>query len=92
MGDHNEQELPPRAPAGVVTPKMFYGMYTASCCTERVLICHSIGSCYSLDAFPAADLGLKRALDVDDLAAAAERWRPWRGYAAVRLWTRGATS
>ena len=42
------------------------------------------------DAFPAADLGLKRALDVEDLAAAAERWRPWRGYAAIRLWTRDA--
>ncbi len=44
------------------------------------------------DAFPAGDLGLRRALDVDDLTAVAERWRPWRGYAAVRLWTRGVTS
>lgn len=39
------------------------------------------------DAFPVADLGLRRALDVEDLATAAERWRPWRGYVAIRLWT-----
>src|SRR5262249_51578170 len=41
------------------------------------------------DAFPAGDLGLQRAaraLGLPDtersLAAHAERWRPWRGYAA----------
>ena len=44
------------------------------------------------DAFPVADLGLQRALDVADLAAAAERWRPWRGYVAIRLWTGFAPS
>ena len=46
------------------------------------------------DAFPAGDLGLRRAL-VDDgrpvtaraLARQAEAWRPWRAYAAIRLWT-----
>ena len=44
------------------------------------------------DAFPAADLGLRRAVRPDaplttaELTARAEAWRPWRGQAAVRLW------
>ena len=46
------------------------------------------------DAFPAADLGLRKAL-VDPtgkllsesaLLARASAWRPWRAYAAVHLW------
>jgi AraC family transcriptional regulator of adaptative response / DNA-3-methyladenine glycosylase II len=46
------------------------------------------------DAFPAGDLGLRKALaDGGELpsaravSAAAERWRPWRAYAAMALWT-----
>ena len=41
------------------------------------------------DAFPAGDLGLRRALGCDAraLERRAERWRPWRGYAAMLLWT-----
>ncbi|MBI2898530.1 MAG: DNA-3-methyladenine glycosylase 2 family protein [Deltaproteobacteria bacterium] len=42
------------------------------------------------DAFPAADLGVLRALGVRT-AAAAERaaapWSPWRAYAVLHLWT-----
>lgn len=45
------------------------------------------------DAFPAGDLGLRRAaanvLNISDrrsLVARAERWRPWRAYAAAILW------
>jgi AraC family transcriptional regulator of adaptative response / DNA-3-methyladenine glycosylase II len=46
------------------------------------------------DAFPAADIGLMRALaDADgvrptapQLLARAEAWRPWRAYAAQHLW------
>jgi AraC family transcriptional regulator, regulatory protein of adaptative response / DNA-3-methyladenine glycosylase II len=46
------------------------------------------------DAFPAADIGLLRALadrrgrrpDPRALLARAERWRPWRAYAAQHLW------
>jgi AraC family transcriptional regulator of adaptative response / DNA-3-methyladenine glycosylase II len=44
------------------------------------------------DAFPAADLGLQRALARPErpstvaLAARAEAWRPWRAFAAVHLW------
>ena len=46
------------------------------------------------DAFPASDLGLRRALgegggplSARALEARAEAWRPWRGYAAMLLWT-----
>jgi AraC family transcriptional regulator of adaptative response / DNA-3-methyladenine glycosylase II len=40
------------------------------------------------DAFPASDLGLRRALaGLGCQASRAERWRPWRAYAAVHLWT-----
>jgi AraC family transcriptional regulator of adaptative response / DNA-3-methyladenine glycosylase II len=41
------------------------------------------------DAFPAADLGLLRATGAENpkqLAERAERWRPWRAYAAMYLW------
>jgi AraC family transcriptional regulator of adaptative response / DNA-3-methyladenine glycosylase II len=45
------------------------------------------------DAFPAADVGLLRALDDGDgrpspaaLQARAAAWRPWRAYAAMHLW------
>jgi len=40
------------------------------------------------DAFPAADLGLRRALErLGGAAGRPDRWRPWRAYAAVHLWT-----
>lgn len=39
------------------------------------------------DAFPASDLGLRRALERLGGTARAEAWRPWRAYAAVHLWT-----
>lgn len=39
------------------------------------------------DAFPATDLGLRRALDAPSLTGLAERWRPWRALAAMHLWT-----
>ena len=47
------------------------------------------------DAFPAADIGLMRALaDADgrrptpaELSLRAEAWRPWRAYAALHLWS-----
>lgn len=52
------------------------------------------------DAFPASDVGLLRAAgrgngarpNPAELAARAERWRPWRAYAAQHLWTAGATT
>ena len=52
------------------------------------------------DAFPAADIGLMRAMaDADGvrpsaqaLLARAERWRPWRAYAAQHLWSADAAA
>jgi AraC family transcriptional regulator of adaptative response / DNA-3-methyladenine glycosylase II len=48
------------------------------------------------DAFPAADIGLLRAMNENGvrpspaaLLARAEQWRPWRAYAALHLWTSG---
>ena len=45
------------------------------------------------DAFPAADLGLRKAVSNEGvlistpaLEAQSESWRPWRGYAALLLW------
>ena len=43
------------------------------------------------DAFPASDLVLRRAagnLTPSELVRAAEKWRPWRAYAAMHLWRR----
>jgi AraC family transcriptional regulator of adaptative response / DNA-3-methyladenine glycosylase II len=48
------------------------------------------------DALPAADLGLRRALgrggrlaSAAEVERRAERWRPWRGYATLWLWSEG---
>ncbi len=45
------------------------------------------------DAFPSADLGIIKALTVQDkkptnkeILALSESWRPWRAYAAIYLW------
>lgn len=45
------------------------------------------------DAFPAADIGLMRAMATQEgrptakaLLARADAWRPWRAYAALHLW------
>jgi AraC family transcriptional regulator of adaptative response / DNA-3-methyladenine glycosylase II len=41
------------------------------------------------DAFPHGDLGLRKAaggITARELLAVAERWRPWRAYAAMHLW------
>jgi AraC family transcriptional regulator of adaptative response / DNA-3-methyladenine glycosylase II len=41
------------------------------------------------DAFPAGDLGLRKAaggIGAAELRRRAERWRPWRAYAAAHLW------
>jgi AraC family transcriptional regulator of adaptative response / DNA-3-methyladenine glycosylase II len=43
------------------------------------------------DAFPVADLGLRHAFEALDpggrLPERTEKWRPWRAYAAMHLWT-----
>ncbi len=48
------------------------------------------------DAFPASDLGLRKAIDkaeppgAAELEAMAEAWRPFRAYAAILLWRGGS--
>jgi AraC family transcriptional regulator of adaptative response / DNA-3-methyladenine glycosylase II len=51
------------------------------------------------DAFPAADIGLLRAMATPQgrptpaaLLARAEAWRPWRAYAALHLWASGPSA
>lgn len=42
------------------------------------------------DAFPASDLGLRKALggaSEKEALTTAETWRPWRSYAAIHLWS-----
>ena len=45
------------------------------------------------DAFPASDLGLRKAagggkpVTAKELELLSQDWRPWRGYAALALWT-----
>ena len=44
------------------------------------------------DAFPAGDVGLRRALRMTNSRAIeerAEKWRPWRSYDALYLWSSG---
>ena len=65
------------------------GAWTASYVAMRAL--------HDPDAFPAGDLGLRRAFeslrhDTTPLLEHAERWRPWRAYAAMHLWTSVTTT
>jgi 3-methyladenine DNA glycosylase/8-oxoguanine DNA glycosylase len=50
------------------------------------------------DAFPSSDLGLRKAagnghgpVSAAKLERMAQRWRPWRAYAAMALWLASAT-
>ena len=61
------------------------GDWTVSCILMRL---------GDTDAFPATDLGVRRALELldrpHDAAGAprlAEPWRPWRAYAVQHLWS-----
>jgi AraC family transcriptional regulator of adaptative response / DNA-3-methyladenine glycosylase II len=53
--------------------------------TAQVIALRALGE---PDAFPAADPGLGRALQLSprELGERAERWRPWRAYAAAAIW------
>ena len=59
--------------------------------TTQVIAMRALGD---PDAFPAADLGVRRAAETLGLPATpvaltarAERWRPWRAYAVQYLWS-----
>jgi len=53
--------------------------------TAQVIALRALGE---PDAFPSADLGLCQALELapSALRERAERWRPWRAYAAAAIW------
>lgn len=62
------------------------GPWTAACVAMRGF--------HDPDAFPHGDVGLRRALkalgrpdDPRSVAVLQKRWRPWRAYAALQLWT-----
>jgi AraC family transcriptional regulator of adaptative response / DNA-3-methyladenine glycosylase II len=55
--------------------------------TAQVVAMRALGD---PDAFPAGDLGVRKALggvSAREAEARAERWRPWRAYAVMHLWT-----
>jgi AraC family transcriptional regulator, regulatory protein of adaptative response / DNA-3-methyladenine glycosylase II len=61
--------------------------------TRQVIAMRALGD---PDAFPAADLGVRRGAEALGLPASpvaltahAERWRPWRAYAVQYLWSLG---
>jgi AraC family transcriptional regulator of adaptative response / DNA-3-methyladenine glycosylase II len=65
------------------------GAWTAQCIAM---------ACGERDAFPAGDLGLRRAassseplIATGELEARADAWRPWRAYAAAHLWRLATT-
>ena len=54
----------------------------------------ALRGCGAPDAFPAGDVVLRKAAGAvteRELARMAEAWRPWRGYAALHLWTSAGT-
>lgn len=84
-----EIDLDGAMPADAVTDALLalpgIGRWTASYVAMRAL--------GDPDAFPAGDVGLRNAAarlglptEPRQLAAHAERWRPWRSYATVHLW------
>ncbi len=59
---------------------------------DRVATTIVMRALYWPDAFPASDPALRRAAgaaSANELRARAERWRPWRAYAALHLWLAG---
>jgi AraC family transcriptional regulator of adaptative response / DNA-3-methyladenine glycosylase II len=60
---------------------------------ERLATAIPMRTLYWPDAFPATDRALQRAAGVASagaLLAKAERWHPWRAYAALHLWLEAA--
>ena len=78
------RDLPSDEAQAALTDLPGIGPWTASYVRMRVL--------GDRDAFPAADLGVIKALEAAGVARraimdVAERWRPWRGYATLHLWS-----
>jgi AraC family transcriptional regulator, regulatory protein of adaptative response / DNA-3-methyladenine glycosylase II len=69
-----------------VTKKALLGLPGIGPWTGEYIMLRSLGW---PDAFPAGDLGLRKALGGVSIAESerrSERWRPWRAYAAAHLW------
>jgi AraC family transcriptional regulator of adaptative response / DNA-3-methyladenine glycosylase II len=77
----------------------FDGARDASACVDRLCAIRGLGpwtaqyiamrALSDPDAFPAGDLALQRATGIKNTAELerhAERWRPWRAYAAMHIW------
>ena len=80
---HALRDLPSEEAQSALTSLPGIGPWTASYVRMRAL--------GDRDAFPAADLGVIKALEAAGVArraieTVAERWRPWRGYATLHLW------
>jgi 3-methyladenine DNA glycosylase/8-oxoguanine DNA glycosylase len=85
---HLDPSADPEVTRGRLTAIPGIGPWTAEYVAMRAL--------RDPDAFPAGDLGLRKAVAQDaavsakELEATAEAWRPWRAYAAMLLWQDGA--
>jgi 3-methyladenine DNA glycosylase/8-oxoguanine DNA glycosylase len=78
---------------------VFDGSHDAATCVSRLCGIRGLGpwtaqyiamrALSDPDAFPAGDLALLRATEMKnpaELERYAERWRPWRAYAAMHIW------
>jgi AraC family transcriptional regulator, regulatory protein of adaptative response / DNA-3-methyladenine glycosylase II len=77
--DHGSE---PAATTSALTALPGIGDWTAQYVAMRAL--------HWPDAFPASDLGVRKALggiNASRAAARAEAWRPWRSYAVMHLWS-----
>jgi AraC family transcriptional regulator of adaptative response / DNA-3-methyladenine glycosylase II len=73
--------VPPESTMGALLALPGVGPWTAEYIAMRALGWR--------DAFPASDLGIRKALggiSARDAEARAEAWRPWRSYAVMHLW------
>jgi len=81
VGGLLRDDLDPAAQIAALLEIKGIGDWTASYIAMRAL--------HWPDAFPHGDLGLRKAaggLTARELLAVAERWRPYRAYAAMHLW------
>jgi AraC family transcriptional regulator of adaptative response / DNA-3-methyladenine glycosylase II len=81
VGGLLQDDIDPEAQIAALREIKGIGDWTASYIAMRAL--------HWPDAFPHGDLGLRKAaggITAKELLAVAERWRPYRAYAAMHLW------
>ena len=84
---HNDPELLHPAAAREQTRSRLLEIPGIGPWTAEYIALRGLRDC---DAFPASDLGLLKASGMNSakkLASHANDWRPWRGYAALYLWS-----